>query len=98
MFRSQDIQVFVFLVIPWFTKSLTSWWVLVQETKHIFEYIHTGAKFQPISILLQLLNNQLCQDSIVSCIWKCEKGTIKNGKHQLLKMSRSCHIVILIKP
>ena len=46
MFRSQDIQVFVFLVIPWFTKSLTSWWVLVHETKHIFEYIHTGAKFQ----------------------------------------------------
>ena len=26
MFRSQDIQVFVFLLIPRFTKSLTSWW------------------------------------------------------------------------
>ena len=39
MFRSQDIQVFVFLIIPWFTKSVTSWWVLVHETGCIFEYI-----------------------------------------------------------
>ena len=38
MFRSQDIQVFVFLTIPWFTWSvMTSWWV--QETGYIFEYI-----------------------------------------------------------
>ena len=28
MFRSHDIQVFVLLTIPWFTKSVTSWWVL----------------------------------------------------------------------
>ena len=39
MFRSQDIQVFVFLTIPWFTKSVTSRWVLVHETRCIFEYI-----------------------------------------------------------
>ena len=39
LFRSQDIQVFVFLTIPWFTKSVTSWWVLVHETGCIFEYI-----------------------------------------------------------
>ena len=39
MFRSQDIQVIVFLNIPWFTKSMTSWWVLVHETGYIFEYI-----------------------------------------------------------
>ena len=38
MFRSQDIQVFVFLTIPSFTKSVTSW-ALVQETGRIFEYI-----------------------------------------------------------
>ena len=31
MFRSPDNQVFVFLTIPWFTKSVTSWWVLVHE-------------------------------------------------------------------
>ena len=36
-FRSQDIQVFVFL--PWLTKSVTSWWVLIHETGCIFEYI-----------------------------------------------------------
>ena len=36
---SQDIQVFVFLTIPWFTKSVTSRWVLVHETRWIFEYI-----------------------------------------------------------
>ena len=39
MFRSRDIQVFVFLTIPWFTKFVTSRWVLVYETGCIFEYI-----------------------------------------------------------
>ena len=39
MFRSQDIQVFVFLTIPWFTKSVTSRLVLVLETRCIFQYI-----------------------------------------------------------
>ena len=39
MFCSQDIQVFVFLTIPWFTKSVKSWWVLVHETRCIFECI-----------------------------------------------------------
>ena len=44
MFRSQDILVFVFLTsfciltIPWFTKSVTSWWALVHEERCIFEY------------------------------------------------------------
>ena len=38
MFCSQDIQVFVFLTIPWFTKSVTSR-VLVHETRCVFEYI-----------------------------------------------------------
>ena len=31
MFRSQDIQVFVFLTISWFTKSVKLWWLLVHE-------------------------------------------------------------------
>ena len=39
MFCSQDIQVFVFLTLPWFTKSVTSRWVLVHERRCIFEYI-----------------------------------------------------------
>ena len=39
MFRSQDIQVFVFLTIPKSTKSVMSWWVLVHEARCIFEYI-----------------------------------------------------------
>ena len=39
MFRSHDIQVFVFLTIPWFNKSVTSWWVLVHETRSVFDYI-----------------------------------------------------------
>ena len=39
MFHSQDIHVFVFLTIPWFTKSVRSWWVLVHEAGCIFEYI-----------------------------------------------------------
>ena len=38
VFRSQEIKVFVFLTTSWFTKSVTSWWVL-HETGYIFEYI-----------------------------------------------------------
>ena len=38
MFHSLDIQVFVFLIIPWFTKSVMLWWGLVHETGGIFEY------------------------------------------------------------
>ena len=45
MFRSQDIEVFVFLTIPRSTKSVMSWWVLVFETRCIFYYIF---KPQPI--------------------------------------------------
>ena len=39
MFCSQDIQVFVFLHIPWFTNSVMSRWVLVHKATYIFEYI-----------------------------------------------------------
>ena len=38
MFCSKDIQAFVFLTIPWFTKSAATWWVLVKQTGCIFEY------------------------------------------------------------
>ena len=52
MFRSRDIQVFVFLTIPWFTKSVTSWWVLVHETVHFWIYIlnHNSLTHQTWSI------------------------------------------------
>ena len=38
IFCSRDIQVFEFLTISWFAKSVTSWWwwVLVQEAMCIF--------------------------------------------------------------
>ena len=36
VFHSQDIKVFVFLTIQWFTKSVTSWWVLVHKMGSIF--------------------------------------------------------------
>ena len=39
MFHSQDTQVYVFVTIPWFTKLVTSWWVLVHEAGCNFEYI-----------------------------------------------------------
>ena len=39
MFCSQDIQVFLFLTIPWFIKSVTSWWVSEHETGCIFKHI-----------------------------------------------------------
>ena len=52
MFFSEDIQVFVFLTIRWFTKSVTSWWVLVHATGCIFEYIfnHNSLSHQTRSI------------------------------------------------
>ena len=39
MFRSQDVQVFIFLTIPWFATFFTSSWVLVHEIGYIFEFI-----------------------------------------------------------
>ena len=39
IFRSQSHQGFVFLTIPWFTKSVKSWWVSLNQTGCIFEYI-----------------------------------------------------------
>ena len=39
MFRSRDIQIFIFFTISWFTKSVTSWWVLVHETGCIFQHL-----------------------------------------------------------
>ena len=44
MFRFQDIQVFIFLTISWFTKSVMSWWVLVLETVHFWITTHTVTK------------------------------------------------------
>ena len=37
LYSVQDIQVLAFLTIPWFSKSVTSWWVLVRETGCIFK-------------------------------------------------------------
>ena len=34
MFRSQDIQVIIFLTTPWFSKSVTSWWVSTWDRVH----------------------------------------------------------------
>ena len=39
MFCSQDNQVFVFLTISRFTKSVISWWVLLHVKVCLFEYI-----------------------------------------------------------
>ena len=39
MFPSQDIQVFVFLTIPWFSEFVRSRWFLIHETRYVFEYI-----------------------------------------------------------
>ena len=39
MFRLPDIQAFVFLTAPSFTKSVKSWWVLFHKRGCIFEYI-----------------------------------------------------------
>ena len=50
MFRSQDIQVLVFLTIPWFAESVTSSWVLVHETECIFEYIFWNTTHKVIKL------------------------------------------------
>ena len=49
---------------------------------------------------IYLLNQdctKICQDSSALFFKKGEERAIKNGKCQLLKMARSCYIVILIK-
>ena len=59
MFCSQDIQVFVLLTIPWFTKSVTSRWDKVTrcifETRWIFEYIIWTTNDE-VTILGQLID------------------------------------------
>ena len=40
MFRSQDIQDFVFLTIPLFNKSLSSWWVHVMMSISTWDRVH----------------------------------------------------------
>ena len=52
IFRS---QVFVFLTIPRFTKSVTSWWGLVQEIGCIFQYIFWTTTFS-VTKLGQLID------------------------------------------
>ena len=63
-FHSQYIQVFVFLTIPWFTKSVTSWWVLVQETGFI-EYIFwtTTPYFTKLGQLIYINKDNNFQES-----------------------------------
>ena len=56
MFYSQDIQVFVFLAISWFTKSVTAWWVLVHETKNILEYISFEPQLIKLPNLVSLID------------------------------------------
>ena len=53
MFRSQDISVFVFLTIPWFTKSAASWWV------------HEARCILNISFKLQLINSANMVDLLI---------------------------------
>ena len=65
MFRSQDIQVFVFLTIPWFTKSVTSRWVLVHETRCIFEYIFWTTTHE-VTKLGQLIDISKDNNSVIS--------------------------------
>ena len=59
MFHSQDIQVFLALAVPWFTKSVTSWSVLGHETNCIFEYIFWPTIHQ-ITKLGQLVDINIC--------------------------------------
>ena len=39
MFRSRDVQLFVFLTILWFSKSVMSWWVCTRDRVHFGIYL-----------------------------------------------------------
>ena len=56
MFRSQYFQVFVFLTFSWFAESVTSRWVLVLESRYIFEYIFwtTTHKVTKLGLLIDI--------------------------------------------
>ena len=49
-------NVFVFVMIPWFTKSVTSWWILVYEIRYIFLNIFFWTTTNQVTKLGQLMN------------------------------------------
>ena len=55
VFRSEHIQVIAFLTTPWFTKFVMPQWVLVHETRCIFEYIFWTTNHE-VTKLGQLIN------------------------------------------
>ena len=71
IFRSQNIQVFVFLTIPRSTKSVTSWRVLAHETRCIFDYIFqtTAHKITKLGQLIDISKGNNCQQSFWA-IWR----------------------------
>ena len=61
MFCSRDIQAFIFLIIPRFTKSVTSWWVLVRETVHFWIYLLNHHTLKPTKFgqLIDISNSNI---------------------------------------
>ena len=82
IFHSWYIQVFVFLTIHWFIKYVMSWWELVHETGYIFEYIF-WTRSQVMFPVFYFFE-------------RVNNGDL-SGKYQLLKIDRSCYIVISLK-
>ena len=72
MFRSQDIQVFVFETISSFTKSVKSWWVLIHVMGCIFEYIFWTTTHS-VTILGQLIDiSKKYFSGILWTIWRTD--------------------------
>ena len=58
-----------FLIIPWFTKSVTAWWVLVHETGCILEYIFSTTNHEPTKLgeLIDICKVNNFQESFKQC-------------------------------
>ena len=70
MLRSQDIQGFAFLTIPWFTKSVISWWVLW----HHDEY----CTWDRVDFCVHPLNQNLVQILVQNLVQVTKLGQLIN--------------------
>ena len=92
MFCSQNIQVFVFLTIPWFSKSVNSWCVLVNETGCIFQHIFWTRTHKVIKLgqLVDINKDNNFQVSFEQFGW-CEDSSVL----LLVFLSQTCSKYLL---
>ena len=85
----QDIHVLAFLTIPWFTKSVTSWWVLVHETGCIFQCLiqkkFGNIKFSWVSwVVLLIWHYNNIYSGLKWALFICKLENYKKDSHLII--------------